>query len=83
MKWENESITLSSAEMQIMLVLVRGGGQTFRRTTLESAAWGIGEPVTPNALDVALHRLRRKLQGIGCPLHIMNIRAHGFALQTP
>lgn len=81
MKWENESITLSASELQIMLVLVRAGGQTFRRSTLENAAWGIGDPVTPNALDVALHRLRRKLVGIGCDLQIVNVRAHGFCIQ--
>jgi len=81
MEWEQESITLSTSELQIMIALVRAGGQTLKRTSLEDAAWGIGEAVTPNALDVALHRLRRKLQGIGSELQIVNIRAHGFALQ--
>ena len=33
----------------------------MRRSALELAAWGLGEAVTPNALDVALHRIRRKL----------------------
>jgi len=81
MKWGDESITLSSSELQIMIALMRAGGQTLRRSSLENAAWGIGEAVTPNALDVALHRLRRKLQGIGCDLQIVNVRTHGFALQ--
>ena len=81
MKWGEESITLSASELQIMLALVRAGGQTLRRSSLENAAWGIGEAVTPNALDVALHRLRKKLQGIGSPLQIVNLRSHGFALQ--
>ena len=81
MKWAGESITLSSSELQLMVALVRAGGQTLKRTSLEDAAWGIGEPVTPNALDVALHRLRRKLQGIGSDLQIVNIRGHGFSLQ--
>jgi DNA-binding response OmpR family regulator len=83
MKWGDESITLSSSELQIMIALMRAGGQTLRRSSLENAAWGIGEPVTPNALDVALYRLRRKLLGIGCNLQIVNVRTHGFALQTP
>jgi len=51
-----------------------------RRTALEAAAWGLSEPVTPNALDVALHRLRRKLLAIESPLQIGNIRGHGYAL---
>ncbi len=81
MRWADESITLSSSELQIVIALVRAGGQTLKRASLEDAAWGIGEPVTPNALDVALHRLRRKLQGIGSDLQIVNVRGHGFSLQ--
>lgn len=75
-----EVITLPPAEMQIMLGLLRGGGATVRRSTLELAAWGLGEAVTPNALDVALHRLRRKLLAIGSSVRITNTRGHGYAL---
>lgn len=75
-----EVVTLAPAETQIMLVLVRAGGQTVRRNALELAAWGLSEAVTPNALDVALHRLRRKLLAIGSEVRINNIRGHGYAL---
>jgi len=76
-----ESITLAPAELQIVLGLVRAGGQTVRRSALEAAAWGLAEAVTPNALDVALHRLRKKLQAIGSTLQIVNVRSHGYALR--
>jgi DNA-binding response OmpR family regulator len=76
----HEVITLAPAEMQIMLVLLRADGQTVRRNTLELAAWGLTEAVTPNALDVALHRLRRKLLAIGSVVRISNTRGHGYAL---
>jgi DNA-binding response OmpR family regulator len=77
-----ECITLPPAEMQLMLELVRNGGQVVRRPTLESAAWGLSEAVTPNALDVALHRLRRKLQAIGSRQKIGNVRTLGYALRA-
>jgi len=77
----DERITLPPAEMQLMLAFVRSGGQVVRRNLLESAAWGLSEAVTPNALDVALHRLRRKLQAIGSRQRIVNIRTHGYALR--
>lgn len=84
MSCADESITLPPAEMQLMLAFVKNGGQVVRRGQLESAAWGLSEAVTPNALDVALHRLRRKLQAIGSKLHIVNIRTLGYALrETP
>jgi DNA-binding response OmpR family regulator len=77
----DESITLPPAEMQLMLTLVHSGGQVVRRNLLESAAWGLSEAVTPNALDVALHRIRRKLEAISSRQHIVNIRTLGYALR--
>jgi len=76
-----ESITLAPAELQILLSLVRQAGQTVRRSALEAAAWGLTDAVTPNALDVALHRLRRKLLAVGSRLQIANVRNHGYALR--
>lgn len=79
-----DSITLPPAEMQLMLAFVHGKDQALRRNFLESAAWGLSDAVTPNALDVAIHRLRRKLQAIGSRQRIVNIRAIGYALrETP
>ncbi len=51
-----------------LLALVRKQGGVVRRNRMESAGWGLSDTVTPNALDVALHRLRRKLHAIGSPL---------------
>jgi DNA-binding response OmpR family regulator len=80
----DENIALPPAEMQLMLEFVRSNGQVVRRPVLESAAWGLTDAVTPNALDVALHRLRRKLQAVGSRQRIVNIRTLGYALrETP
>lgn len=76
-----ESVTLAPAELQIMLSLVQQAGRTTRRSALEAAAWGLSEAVTPNALDVALHRLRRKLLAVGSRLQIVNARSQGYALR--
>lgn len=81
MRCGDECITLPPAEMQIMLEFVRSGGQVVRRALLESAAWGLSDAVTPNALDVALHRLRRKLQAVGSRQCIVNVRGLGYALR--
>jgi DNA-binding response OmpR family regulator len=75
-----EVVTLAPAELQIMLSLVKANGDTVRRTALEAAAWGLEDAVTPNALDVALHRLKRKLHAIGSVLQIVNSRGYGYAI---
>lgn len=77
----NESVTLAPAEMHIMLLFVRKHEEVLRRSALEAAAWGLSEAVTPNALDVALHRIRRKLLAIGSRQRIVNVRSLGYALR--
>jgi DNA-binding response OmpR family regulator len=73
---------LSASEMQIMLLLAHKQGDTVRRTALEAAAWGLSDAVTPNALDVALHRLRKKLREIGSQQRVVNVRGLGYALRS-
>ncbi len=80
-KCGDETVSLAPAELQIMLSLVRVQGQIVRRTSLEAAAWGLSNPVTPNAMDVLMHRLRKKLCAIGSRLQLINIRGHGYALR--
>jgi DNA-binding response OmpR family regulator len=77
----DECVSLATSEMQIMLLLARRGGDTVPRSKLEAAAWGLSDAVTPNALDVALHRIRRKLRAIGSRQKIVNVRSHGYALR--
>ncbi len=74
-------LILAPAELQIMLSLLDAAGQTVRHSALEHAAWGLGDAVTPNALEVTVHRLRKKLAGVGATVRIANIRGVGFALQ--
>ena len=64
-----------------MQQLLRKPGEVVRRSALEAAAWGLNDAVTPNALDVALHRLRRKLLAIGSQQRIANVRGLGYALR--
>jgi DNA-binding response OmpR family regulator len=75
------SVNLAPSELQLMLVLVRAEGQTVRRSALEAAAWGLTETVTPNALDVALHRLRRKLELLGSQVRLSNTKGVGYSLE--
>ena len=78
-----QSVALAPAEMQIMLLLIRKHAEVVRRGALEAAAWGMGDAVTPNALDVVLYRLRRKLLAICSRQQIVNVRGVGYALREP
>ena len=78
-----QSIVLAPAELQIMLTLMKVAGQTVRHAALEHAAWGLAEAVTPNALEVTVHRLRKKLSSINARTRLANVRGTGFVLQAP
>ena len=77
----DQQVVLASSELQVMLVLVQCAGDTVRRTKLEAAAWGLSDAVSPNALDVVLYRLRRKLGVIGSAMEIVNVRGQGYAFR--
>jgi DNA-binding response OmpR family regulator len=81
MSYEDKVVALAPAELQIMLTFVKAQGRTVRHSALELAGWGLAEAVTPNALDVVVHRLRKKLATIESPVQVVNIRGRGFALQ--
>lgn len=83
LSYGRSSVNLASSELQLMIALVRAEGQVVRRSALEAAAWGLTDPVTANALDVALHRLRRKLEVIGSPISVVNTKGVGYALEKP
>jgi len=60
-------VTLAPAELQIMVVLIRAEGTTVRRAALEAALGDSAKPSLRMALDVAMHRLKRKLTAITPP----------------
>ncbi|VUD69329.1 Swarming motility regulation protein RssB [Thalassocella blandensis] len=78
----NQLTSLSPSEIQILYTLMEAKGNTVRRSKLENSAWGYGEAVTPNALDVALHRIRKKLNSIHSKVELINVRGIGYALST-
>lgn len=75
-----QSQVLPRAELQILQALLEAGGKPVKRSALEAVAWGLQEAVTPGALDVALHRLRKKLKAVGSQVEIHNLRGVGYAV---
>ncbi|QQG27681.1 response regulator transcription factor [Pectobacterium carotovorum] len=76
-----KSVPLAPTELQIILTLLKAKEQTVRHATLEHAAWGLSGAVTSNALEVTVHRLRKKMACVEVNAQIVNIRGIGFALK--
>jgi DNA-binding response OmpR family regulator len=78
-----DAIDLTQREWALLDLLVRHSGQVVSREDV-LGAWQ-ADPTEPgalasNALEVYVHRLRRKLAG--APLNIRNVRGLGYMLET-
>lgn len=80
---DDEPIDLTQREWALLSLLVSHAGQVVSREDVLSV-WqtehGEGSGVPSNALEVYIHRLRRKLEDSG--LGIRNVRGLGYMLET-
>ncbi len=79
----DHAMELTQREWSLLSLLVRHAGQVVSRDDVVSL-WQIdgteGGLSASNALEVYIHRLRRKLQGSG--LNIRNVRGLGYLFET-
>ncbi len=78
----DEPLELTQREWALLSLLVSHAGQVISREEVLSA-WQSepGEGAGSNALEVYIHRLRRKLADSG--LNIRNVRGLGYLLESP
>jgi two-component system response regulator QseB len=74
-------LDLARREADLLELLMRGAGSVVRRSQIENALYNFDEAVSPNAVDAAVSRLRRRLEekGLGAMLH--TIRGLGYLLE--
>jgi two-component system response regulator QseB len=74
-------IDLSRREADLLELLLRRAGTVVRREAIEDALYNFNEPVTPNAVEAAVSRLRRKLDEAGANGALHTIRGVGYMLK--
>lgn len=75
-------IELSRREAGLLEVLMRRAGAVLTKQALEEAVYDFNEPVTPNAVEVAISRLRRRLDDAGVKDILHNVRGIGYMLKA-
>lgn len=76
---EQEEISLSQPEYQLLLLLMENKGKTVMREKLLEQVWDInGNYVNDNTLTVTMKRLREKLRNPAC---IKTIRSFGYRME--
>jgi DNA-binding response OmpR family regulator len=72
-------VKLSVTEMKLLYHLVRNAGQTLPIGTLVAPIWGYADETGPEALRVAIYRLRRKIEPEpSAPRYILTEREIGY-----
>jgi DNA-binding response OmpR family regulator len=70
-------------ELALLEHLLRRAGQVVPKSTLEEQLYAMGAEVTPNALEVAVSRLRKRLAAAGADIALKTVHGVGYALLAP
>lgn len=73
-------LELARRETTLLELLMRREGAVVRREAIEDALYGFDEPVTPNAVEAVVSRLRRKLDEACVSGRLHTIRGVGYML---
>lgn len=75
-----ELIEMSRRESDLLEALLRAGGRVVVRDVLEEQLYSLNEPVTPNALEAVVSRLRRRLMNAEAGVRVETRRGIGYRL---
>lgn len=73
-------IDLSHKETGALELLMRRAGTVISKAMLEETLYSYGDEVSSNAIEVLIHRLRKKLAGAGAKVEIHTLRGIGYLL---
>lgn len=73
-------IKLSAKELGALELLVRRTGQVISKAMIEQELYAFDDEVSENAIEVLIHRLRKKLETAGAEIEIHSLRGIGYLL---
>lgn len=79
---DGTAIDLPRREAGLLEVLMRRAGTVLTKQALEEAVYDFNEPVTPNAVEAAISRLRRRLDEAGVKDILHNVRGVGYMMKA-
>ena len=76
---DGEALELSAREVSLLEIFLQRAGRLVSKDQLVSHLCEWGEEVSPNAIEVYVHRLRKKLEPGG--VRIVTVRGLGYSLE--
>ncbi len=76
-----EALELSAREVGLLEIFLQRAGRLVSKDQLVSHLCEWGDEISANAIEVYVHRLRKKLEGGG--VRIVTVRGVGYSLEKP
>jgi two-component system OmpR family response regulator len=76
-----DALELSAREVALLEALLLSTGRVVSKDQLADRLYGVSDEVGPNAIEVFVHRLRRKIEPAG--VVIRTIRGLGYLVEKP
>ena len=70
----------SAREIELLELLMRRPGRVIPKTYVEDQLFGLEQPIGSNAVEVSIHRLRRRLQDLGAGVTVHTVRGVGYLI---
>ncbi|WP_337271454.1 response regulator transcription factor [Oryzifoliimicrobium ureilyticus] len=79
-KIQNTELSLTRREYAALELFLRRANRVMSKAEVEESLYGFGDEIGSNAIEVLIHRLRKKLDLGGASLEIHNMRGIGYML---
>ena len=76
----DKPITVPAKELEVLEHLLRRSGKVVSRSLLEGGLYGPMQEIESNALEVHVHRLRRRLIEVGASVRVQTVRGVGYMI---
>ena len=79
---DSQPVELPRQEAALLELLLRSQGAVVKREEIQRSLYGFDDEVTPNAVDAAVSRLRKRLRTAGAAVEIAVLRGVGCMLES-
>ena len=76
---DNQPVDFSAREFAVLELLLMREGRVVSKEHMVNHLYGWGDEVGPNAIEVYVHRIRKKLEPLGC--EIRTVRGMGYLME--
>jgi DNA-binding response OmpR family regulator len=79
----DKAVAMPPREVALLEQFLRHSGRVVSKGAIDTALYSLNAVVTPNAIDTAVSRLRRRLSGAGADVVIHTAHGIGYMLMPP